>query len=78
LSELSAKPRTAATYRNIQPQGRNFLDNSEKTPAGQLQTFDGRISQTTWSFEMKLWGDDEHPKERILKEQMATREGGSE
>jgi hypothetical protein len=33
-------------------------------PAGQLQTFDRRISQTTWSFETKLWGDDEHPKER--------------
>jgi hypothetical protein len=93
LSELSAKPRTVATYRNIrprgrnfrtkpeiqwkilselstpyrniQPQGRNFLDSPEKMPAGQLQTFDRWISQTTWSFETKLWGDDEHPKDRL-------------
>jgi hypothetical protein len=55
----------SAPYRNIQPQGWNFLDSSEKTPAGQLQTFDQWISQTTWSFETKLWGDDEHPKERL-------------
>jgi hypothetical protein len=59
LSELSAP------YRNIQPQGRNFLDSPEKTPTDQLQTFDRWISQTTWGFEMKLWGDDEHPKERL-------------
>jgi hypothetical protein len=93
LSELSAKPRTAATYRNIrprgrnfrtkpetqqtiltelsapyrkiQPQGRNFLGSPEKTPAGQLQTFDPWISQTTWSFGTKLLGDDEHLKERL-------------
>jgi hypothetical protein len=55
----------SAPYRNIQPQGRNFLDSPEKTPAGQLQTFDRWISQTTWSFETKLWGDDEHPKDRL-------------
>jgi hypothetical protein len=34
-------------------------------PAKQPQTFDRRISQTTWSIETKFWGDDEHPKERI-------------
>jgi hypothetical protein len=55
----------SALYRNIQPQGRNFLIIPEKTPAGQLQTFDRWISQTTWSFETKLWGDDEHLKERL-------------
>jgi hypothetical protein len=93
LSELLAKPRTAATYRNIrprgrnfrikpgtqrkilselsalyrnkQPQGRNFLDSPEKTPVGQLQTFYRWISQTTWSFKTKLWGYDEHLKERL-------------
>jgi hypothetical protein len=31
----------------------------------QSQTFDRRISQTTWSLEKKFWEDDEHPKERI-------------
>jgi hypothetical protein len=31
----------------------------------QPQTFDRRISQTTWSLETKFWGDDEHPKERL-------------
>jgi hypothetical protein len=56
---------TFGPYQNIQPQGRNFLDSSEKTPAGKLQTFDRWISQTTWSFETKLWGYDEHPKERL-------------
>jgi hypothetical protein len=24
------------------------------------------IYQNTWSFETKLWGDDEHPKERLF------------
>jgi hypothetical protein len=59
LTELSAP------YRKIQPQGRNFLGSPEKTPAGQLQTFDPWISQTTWSFGTKLLGDDEHLKERL-------------
>jgi hypothetical protein len=55
----------SALYLNIQPLGWNFLDSPKKTPAGQLQTFDRWISQTTWSFETKLQGDDEHLKERL-------------
>jgi hypothetical protein len=32
----------------------------ESTPANS-----NRISQTAWSLETKLWGDDEHLKERL-------------
>jgi hypothetical protein len=52
-------------YRIIRPQGRIIQNNQEKSPAGQLQTFDRWISQTTWRFETKFWGDGEHPKERL-------------
>jgi hypothetical protein len=44
-------------------QGRKYPPKNQL--AKQPQTFDQRISQTTWSLETKFWGDDEHPKERL-------------
>jgi hypothetical protein len=51
---LSVLPGQGQKYRPLQNQH-----------AKQPQTFDRRISQTTWSLETKFWGVGEHPKERI-------------
>ena len=40
-------------------------DSGKTQPAEEHLQIHHRISQTTWSLETKLWGDDEHLKERL-------------